>query len=79
MLRMPAKVKHAWSLVKDSALAWMDDYAPSMGAALAYYTIFSVGPLLIIIIAVAGLAFGEAAAQGEVVAQLRQVLGEEGA
>ena len=70
---------YAWNLAKDSALAWMDDYAPSMGAALAFYTVFSVGPLLIIVIAVASLVFGDAAAQGEVVAQIRQVLGEEGA
>jgi membrane protein len=73
------KAKYAWSLAKESVLAWLDDYAPSMGAALAYYTVFSMGPLLIIVIAVAGLVFGEAAAQGEVVAQLREVLGVEGA
>ena len=72
-------LQYFWNLTKDSFLAWMDDYAPSMGAALAFYTVFSVGPLLIIVIAVAGLVFGAAAAQGEVVAQLRQLLGEEGA
>ena len=74
-----ANLQYAWNLAKDSVLAWMDDYAPSMGAALAFYTVFSVGPLLIIVIAVAGLVFGDAAAQGEVVAQIRQVLGDEGA
>jgi membrane protein len=76
---VPVKAKYAWSLAKESVFAWLDDYAPSMGAALAYYTVFSMGPLLIIVIAVAGLVFGEAAAQGEVVAQLREVLGVEGA
>jgi membrane protein len=79
MMGVSVKAKDAWSLAKDSVLAWLDDYAPSMGAALAYYTVFSMGPLLIIVIAVAGLVFGEAAAQGEVVAQLREVLGVEGA
>lgn len=74
-----SKLQYFWKLAKDSVVAWMDDYAPSMGAALAFYTVFSVGPLLIIVIAVAGLVFGHAAAQGEVVAQLRQLLGEEGA
>ena len=74
-----SKLRYFWNLAKDSVLAWMDDYVPSMGAALAFYTVFSVGPLLIIVIAVAGLVFGEAAAQGEVVAQLRELLGEEGA
>jgi membrane protein len=79
MKGVSVKAKYAWSLAKESVLAWLDDYAPSMGAALAYYTVFSMGPLLIIVIAVAGLVFGEAAAQGEVVAQLREVLGVEGA
>jgi membrane protein len=79
MKGVSVKAKYAWSLAKESVLAWLDDYAPSMGAALAYYTVFSMGPLLIIVIAVAGLVFGEAAAQGEVVGQLREVLGVEGA
>jgi len=47
-----------WPLVKSSVSAWIDDYAPSMGAALAYYTVFSLAPLLLIVIARAGLVFG---------------------
>ena len=74
-----SKLQYYWNRAKDSVVAWMDDYAPSMGAALAFYTVFSIGPLLIIVIAVAGLVFGQAAAQGEIVTQLRQLLGEEGA
>jgi membrane protein len=50
-----------------------------MGAALSYYTLFSLAPLLIIVIAVAGMVFGQEAAQGEIVAQLRGIMGEEGA
>ena len=57
----------------------VDDYASSMGAALAYYTIFSLAPLLLLVIAVAGLAFGAEAARGEIVGQLRGLIGEEGA
>jgi membrane protein len=57
----------------------MDDYASSMGAALAYYTIFSLAPLLLLVIAVAGFAFGAEAARGEIVGQLRGLIGEEGA
>ena len=57
----------------------MDDYAPSMGAALAYYTLFSIAPLLIIAIAVAGLVFGQEAARGEIVAQIQDLIGHEGA
>jgi membrane protein len=72
-------IKCTWSLIKESVVAWIDDYAPSMGAALAYYTVFSIAPLLIIAIAVAGLVFGQEAAQGEIVGQLRGVIGDEGA
>ncbi len=66
-------------LVKDAVTAWVDDYAPSMGAALAYYSLFSIAPLLIIAIAVAGFFFGEEAARGEIFGQLRGLIGEEGA
>jgi len=68
-----------WTLMKKSVTAWQEDYAPSMGAALAYYTIFSIAPLLVIVIAVAGFFFGHAAVQGELVAQLRDVIGDQGA
>ena len=68
-----------WQMIKAAVKAWVDDYAPSMGAALSYYTLFSLAPLLIIVIAVAGMVFGQEAAQGEIVAQLRGIMGEEGA
>jgi membrane protein len=67
------------SLVAKSVAAWFDDYAPSMGAALAYYTLFSIAPLLIIAIAVAGLVFGQEAARGEIVAQIGGLIGKDGA
>ena len=67
------------SLIAQSVAAWLDDFAPSMGAALAYYTLFSIAPLLIIAIAVAGLFFGQEAARGEIVAQMQGLLGTEGA
>src|SRR5256714_1042832 len=68
-----------WVMVRQSVSAWIDDYAPSMGAALAYYTMFSIAPLLVIVIAVAGIMFGSDAAQGHVLAELRDIMGEEGA
>jgi len=68
-----------WDLTKKSVNAWIEDYAPSMGGALAYYTLFSIAPVLIIVIAIAGFFFGPEAAQGEIVAQLQGLLGEEGA
>jgi len=70
--------KELWSLVKESVDAWLEDRAASMGAALAYYTAFSIAPLLIIAIAVAGLVFGRDAAQASVVAQLQGLLGDAG-
>ena len=66
-----------WEILKKTVSAWRDDYAPSMGAALAYYTIFSLAPLLVIVVAVAGFFFGQAAVQGELVMQLRDLLGGE--
>jgi len=68
-----------WRLAKDAALSWRDDYAPSMGAALAYYTTFSAAPLILIVVSVAGLVFGQEAARGEIFAQLRGMIGEQGA
>jgi membrane protein len=68
-----------WVLLKKSAQAWNDDYAQSMGAALAFYTIFSLAPLLIIVIAVGGLFFGEEAARGEIVFQLSGLMGDDSA
>jgi membrane protein len=68
-----------WDLVKEVATSWLDDYVPSMGAALAYYTMFSLAPLLLIVVSVAGLVFGEDAARGEILAQLQGLMGERGA
>jgi len=67
------------ALFKDAALNWMKDHAQSMGAALAFYTIFSIAPLLLIVIAIAGFVFGEDAARGEIHGQLQGMLGHTGA
>jgi membrane protein len=66
-------------LVKTTFSEWQEDKAARLAAALAYYTAFSLGPLLLIAISVAGLVFGREAAQGQVVAQMQGLLGEEGA
>ena len=58
---------------------WQRDAALTLGAALAYYTLFAMAPLLVLVIAVAGLALGRAAAQGEIVAQIGHLMGPEGA
>ncbi|MEA3207471.1 MAG: rane protein [Chthoniobacter sp.] len=72
------KVGDAFSLTKQAAIAWMDDNAPTLGAALAYYTIFSLAPLLIISIGLAGMVLGQEAAQGQIFDQLRSLVGDEG-
>jgi membrane protein len=72
-------LKQSWQLVRTSVVAWSDDYASSMGAALAFYTVFSVAPILLIAIAVAGLVFDTAAAQRAVAAELQALLGSGGA
>jgi membrane protein len=77
MLRAP--VKAVWSLSKEAIDAWIEDYAPSMGAALSYYTLFSIAPLLLIVIGLAGLVFGPDAARGEIFGQLRGLMGDQGA
>lgn len=71
--------KSLWSLLKDTASEWVEDKAPRLGAALAYYTIFAIAPLLVIVIAVAGFVFGRQAAQGQIQEQIQGVVGEQGA
>ena len=68
-----------WRLCVQAVEGWLDDRASSMGAAIAYYTMFSIAPLLLIAISVAGLIFGREAASGEVLSQLRGLMGEAGA
>lgn len=72
-------VRHIGKLFMQAGQAWVDDYAPSMGAAIAYYTVFSLAPLLVILIAIAGALFGREAVQGLVVAELSGLVGREGA
>jgi membrane protein len=72
-------LREYWAMTKSAVRAWNDDAAPSMGAAIAYYTTFSLAPLLIIVIAVAGLVFGREAARGQIVGQLTGLVGEGGA
>lgn len=76
---MPSAIRRSFTLLKETAGAWAEDYAPSMGAALSYYSLFSIAPLLLIVIAIAGLAFGEEAARGAIFGQLQGLVGEESA
>src|SRR5580658_2363498 len=72
-------LKGLWQLIVDAGTRWSDNNAPRLGAALAYYAIFSIAPLLVIVIAVAGALFGRQAAEGNVTEQLREMVGPQGA
>ena len=61
--------------LKAAVRKWSEDKASRLGAALAYYTLFSVAPLLIVAVGIAGLVFGEEAAQGEIVGQIEDRVG----
>ncbi len=68
-----------WIVIRQAGEAWIDDRAPRIGAALAFYTALSLSPLLVILLAIAGLAYGEDAARGEVSDQIKGFVGESGA
>lgn len=72
-------IRTIWMLLKITVTQWKQDQTSLMAAALAYYTVFSLAPLLIIVIAIAGAVFGEQAAKGELVAQIQGLIGKDGA
>lgn len=78
---MPARIspQEIPRLVLTAAKGWSGDNVPRLGASLAYYTLFSLAPVLIIAIAIAGFVFGADAVRGEIVLQLEGIVGKEGA
>ena len=72
-------ITNAWALIKDAVSGFIEHEDLTRGAAIAYYTIFSIAPLLIIVIAIAGLAFGHDAAEGAIVGQLGGLIGKQSA
>jgi membrane protein len=77
--KAPSPYLRALTLVKKAAVRWSDDNAGRMSAALSYYATFSLAPLLILVIAIAGLAFGRQAAEGHLVDQLSGFIGSQSA
>ena len=73
------RTRRILGLAMQAASSWSGDHAQAMGAALAYYAMFSIAPLLVIIIAVAGMIFGEDAVTGALFGQLADLMGETGA
>ena len=72
-------MKAGLDILKAALRGWSEDRAASMGAAVAYYTVFSLAPILLLVIAVAGLVFGARAAQGALADELRNLMGQDGA
>lgn len=72
-------LKEIGDLLRDTVTAWVDDKSPRLGASLAFYTALSLAPLLVVVLAVAGLAYGKQAAEGQLVWQIRDLVGVEGA
>jgi membrane protein len=75
VMRLPTLVSVFWSAIK----SFQSDNVPRLGAALAYYTLFAIAPVLLVLIAIAGFVFGAEAVRGEIVGQLRGLLGTDGA
>lgn len=67
-----------WLAVRKAASRWLDDKSPQLGAALAYYAIFSIAPLLVVAIGIAGLVFGEEAAHGQITGEVEHLVGHQG-
>ena len=68
-----------WAILKDAGAGFIEDNCLSRGASIAYYTVFSLAPLLVIAIAIAGFVFGEEAARGAVSEQIQGLVGREAA
>lgn len=71
--------RQGWSLTKQSVVAFMEDGALSKGAAIAFYAVTAIGPILLIIVAIVGLGYGDDAARGALLDKLRGVMGEQSA
>ena len=67
----------AWKILKETILAFIDDEGLSRGASIAFYTVTSMAPVLLIVIAIAGLAFGQEAAQNAITTQLSGLMGQQ--
>ena len=77
--RRASPLGRAWQLARGTLRRFRDDEAMRLSAALAFYSIFSLAPLLVIVVAIAGTAFGDEAVSGRLAAQLRSVMGEQSA
>jgi membrane protein len=73
------RVKELLGMFKETVSEWVNDKAPRLGASLAFYTLLSLAPLLVVIVAVAALVYGQEAARGQLVWQIQGLVGTDGA
>jgi membrane protein len=73
------KVKELWSIIKETGSDWIDDDASRLAASLAFYTLLSLAPLVIIAVAIAGIWVGAEAARGQIASELSQIVGRDAA
>lgn len=71
------RIGDAWPLLKETGEAWIDDKASRLAAALAFYALLSLAPLLVLAVSVAGMVFGDEAARGQISAQIQGLVGAE--
>src|ERR1041385_5977959 len=76
---MARRVKRVFDLFKQTASDWMADNAPRLGASLAYYTVFSISPLMVIVMAIAGFWFGQETAHRQIFNEISGLIGPQGA
>jgi membrane protein len=69
--------RHGWRIIKDTGYGFIADEALSRGAAIAFYTATSLAPVLLIVVAIAGLVFGQDAAQNAITGQLSELMGDQ--
>jgi membrane protein len=76
---MALNVKKFWGLMKSATSEWVDDEAPRLGAALSYYTVFAIPPLLVIVLFIVSLVFDAKEASSQLFAQVGGIIGEKSA
>src|SRR6185436_19978458 len=78
-MRMPRGIYTPWSLIRDTAADFIDDGCPTQAAAITFYALLSMAPLLVVVIAIAGSVWGAEAARGEIVGQFGHLMGDDAA
>ena len=79
LTKRPTRRRTAWDLVRTTFAGWSADQAPRLAASLSYYTAFSIAPLLLLMISIAGLVFGESAVEGRIFGELSGLIGDQAA